>query len=139
MDLSTPYWCVLRAYSEPADRCSYLQFHSLAYLVKLHIEVVMTELIIKIVRYSNSNNGTELTDTNAEYIPDTAVRRSRRPDFSLASGDSIRATYNASVSVENGQWLFPGIEKTVRCEVEAEESEATTSIEPDAHKRTLEA
>jgi hypothetical protein len=107
----------------------------------------MTELIIKIARYSNSNQGTEQTDKSvAEYIPDTALRRSstRRAEFSLASAGSNRATYNASVSAENGQWPFPakaslfGIEKTVECEVETEESENTIQyIDVEAQGRRL--
>jgi len=104
----------------------------------------MTELIIKIVRHSNSNHATEETDTNAEYIPDTAVRRSsRRPDFSLASIGSNRPTYSASVSAENGQWpLFPaktslfGIEKTVMCEVAAE-GEPRRELDLEAQGKAL--
>jgi hypothetical protein len=121
-----------------------VQFHPLAYLVKLHIEVVMTELIIKIVRNSNSNCGTEETDTNTEYIPDTAVRRSsRRPDFSLTSIGSNRATYNASVSADNRSWPFPanasmfGIEKTVMCEVEAEGGSQQRELDLEARGKTL--
>jgi hypothetical protein len=124
-----------------------LQFHPLAYLVKLHIEVVMTELIIKIVRVSSSNQGTEQAySTNVEYIPDTALRRSstRRAEFSLTSIGSNRATYNASISADNAQWPFQtkaslfGIEKTVECNVEAEESENTTrDIDADGQGRTL--
>jgi hypothetical protein len=127
------------------NRCSYLQFHSLAYLVKLHIEVVMTELIIKIVRYSNSNQGTDLSDSpNTEYIPDTAVRRSSTQpmDFSLASIGSNRPTYNATVSAENGQWPLPakgsvfGIEKTVECEVEEGSDHTPRDVDLESQRRT---
>jgi hypothetical protein len=110
----------------------------------------MTDLIIKIVRFSHgprsSIHGTELQDSNAKYIPDTAIRSgTKRPVFGTLSCESNRGTYNASVSAENGQWQFPnepslfGIEKTVVCEVEAEESEATMKdvINNDAHGRRL--
>jgi hypothetical protein len=107
----------------------------------------MTELIIKIVRFSDSNRGTEHSHkTNGEYIPDTAVRRcsTKRAEFSVTSIGSNRATYNASVSAENGQWPLParaslfGIEKTIECEVEAEESENTIqSVDAEAQGTRL--
>jgi hypothetical protein len=123
-----------------------VQFHPLAYLVKLHIEIVMTELIVKIVRFSESNWGTEQShNTSSEYIPDTAVRRlsTKKAELCVTSIGSNRATYNTSVSAEDGQRPFPakaslfGIEKIVECDVKAEVSENTIQhIDVEAQGRS---
>ena len=38
-----------------ADFCSYIQFHPLVYLLKLHIEMNMADLIGKVVRAGNND------------------------------------------------------------------------------------
>ncbi|KAH8204839.1 hypothetical protein TruAng_001028 [Truncatella angustata] len=50
----------------------YIQFHPLVYLIKLHIELNMAELIAKIVRATNPMNTTEEDGTQCPREPDVS-------------------------------------------------------------------
>jgi hypothetical protein len=122
---------------------SYLQFHSLAYFVKLHIEIVMTDLIIKIVRYSGPTSSASGTvDTSRRHVQHTSRSEAGRLEGVNGSGATNGAANSASVSAENGPWPFPedpslfGIEKTVACQIEPADSESTMrDVDADGNGR----
>ncbi|KAF6805486.1 hypothetical protein CSOJ01_09485 [Colletotrichum sojae] len=69
-----------------ADLLSYAQFHPLAYLLKLHIEMGMADLIAKVVRESHSMNAhPESRRDSNEITPSTSATPDQKKSLSNGS------------------------------------------------------
>jgi hypothetical protein len=99
---------------------SYIQFHSLAYIVKLYIELIMAELITKVVRANhipNYSNSTELQENvdNSKPRHDESFWNAEKTNYiaHISALDTKRA-HNFSVEILRDGTMAPdfGIQKT---------------------------
>ncbi|KAM5515189.1 hypothetical protein FOXYSP1_06155 [Fusarium oxysporum f. sp. phaseoli] len=96
----------------------YVQFHPLAYLVKLHIEMNMADLIIKVVKASNNS---EYPDYSGSRSHSTQKKSSKQTGKSIPSamfvgGNTTFIEANTD-DIELVDRLEGGIQKTTRTEV----------------------
>ncbi|KAF9781448.1 hypothetical protein IL306_013444 [Fusarium sp. DS 682] len=71
----------------------YVQFHPLAYLVKLHIEMNMADLIIKVVKASNNSDypdysGSRSNPTTQKQKSSKQTGKSKIPSAMFAGGNT---------------------------------------------------
>ncbi|KAF4341026.1 hypothetical protein FBEOM_5077 [Fusarium beomiforme] len=98
----------------------YVQFHPLAYLVKLHIEMNMADLIIKVVKASNNSDypdysGSRSNPTQKQKSSKQAGK-SMIPSAMFAGGNTTFIEANKD-DIELVDRIEGGIQKTTRTEV----------------------
>jgi len=97
---------------------SYIQFHSLAYIVKLYIELIMAELITKVVRANqipNYSASTELQENNSKPAHDESYSNATTTDYvAHISALDTRRAHDSSIEILRDGTLVPGfgIQKT---------------------------
>ncbi|RFN48698.1 hypothetical protein FIE12Z_7017 [Fusarium flagelliforme] len=98
----------------------YVQFHPLAYLVKLHIEMNMADLIIKVVKASNGNgydySGSKSGSTQPKQKSGNKLGKGHIPSAMFIGGNlTFVQAGDDDIEMNN---LEGGIQKTTRTEVE---------------------
>ncbi|OBS17811.1 hypothetical protein FPOA_09541 [Fusarium poae] len=98
----------------------YVQFHPLAYLVKLHIEMNMADLIIKVVKASNGNgydySGSKSGSTQPKQKSGNKLGKGHIPS-AMFIGGNLTLCQAGDDDIEMNR-LEGGIQKTTRTEVE---------------------
>ncbi|KAL6925223.1 hypothetical protein FSST1_002497 [Fusarium sambucinum] len=98
----------------------YVQFHPLAYLVKLHIEMNMADLIIKVVKASNGNgydySGSKSGNTQPKQKSSNKPGKSHVPS-AMFIGGNLTFCQAGDDDIEMNR-MEGGIQKTTRTEVE---------------------
>ncbi|RGP67057.1 hypothetical protein FLONG3_8620 [Fusarium longipes] len=98
----------------------YVQFHPLAYLVKLHIEMNMADLIIKVVKASNGNgydySGSKSGSTQPKQKSGNKLGKGHIPSAMFVGGNLTFV--QAGVEDIEMNRMEGGIQKTTRTEVE---------------------
>jgi hypothetical protein len=103
---------------------SYVQFHPLAYLVKLHIEMNMADLIIKVVKASNGNgydySGSKSGSTQPKQkSAANKLGKGHIPSAMFVGGNLTFVQAGADDDdIEMNRMDQGGIQKTTRTEVE---------------------
>ncbi|KAM0561999.1 hypothetical protein ACHAPJ_002441 [Fusarium lateritium] len=110
----------------------YVQFHPLAYLVKLHIEMNMADLITKVVKASNPNgydySGSRSNPTQQlQKSSRGQSNKSKAPTGMFAGGNTTFIEAGAD-DIEMVDRMEGGIQKTTRTEVVVKQS---SQSEPD--------
>ncbi|GKT99546.1 hypothetical protein FLAG1_01018 [Fusarium langsethiae] len=98
----------------------YVQFHPLAYLVKLHIEMNMADLIVKVVKASNGNgydySGSKSGSTQPKQKSGNKLGKGHIPSAMFIGGNLT--LIQAGVDDIEMNRMEGGIQKTTRTEVE---------------------
>ncbi|KAF4456394.1 hypothetical protein F53441_1464 [Fusarium austroafricanum] len=101
----------------------YVQFHPLAYLVKLHIEMNMADLIIKVVKASNNGDYPDYSGSRSNPTNPTQKQKSSRqtgkskvPSAMFMGGNTTFIEANTD-DIELVDRMEGGIQKTTRMEV----------------------
>jgi hypothetical protein len=123
---------------------SYIAFHPLAYTVKLYIELVMTDLIVKVVRSSrspNSNTYSGQTQTSRHHQADPDMEshmgvsnQDTHKEYSAhisAKSDTPRMGISLRTSIDAAMAILPGagIQKTVSIVMNRVDGSKTSSME----------
>ncbi|KAM0238897.1 hypothetical protein ACHAP5_008532 [Fusarium lateritium] len=113
----------------------YVQFHPLAYLVKLHIEMNMADLIIKVVKASNNGNypdysGDRSRSTEQKKKSSRPSRKSKMPSAMFMGGNTtvIEAGVDDIAMVD---MMEGGIQKTTRTEVSVKHTRKSEADDRD--------
>ncbi|KAF5582288.1 hypothetical protein FPANT_8598 [Fusarium pseudoanthophilum] len=97
----------------------YVQFHPLAYLVKLHIEMNMADLIIKVVKASNNSDYPDYSGSRSHSTQKKSSKqtgKSKIPSAMFVGGNTTFIEANTD-DIELVDRLEGGIQKTTRTEV----------------------
>ncbi|KAG9505279.1 hypothetical protein J7337_002246 [Fusarium musae] len=97
----------------------YVQFHPLAYLVKLHIEMNMADLIIKVVKASNNSDYPDYSGSRSHSTQKKSSKQTgkiRVPSAMFVGGNTTFIEANTD-DIELVDRLERGIQKTTRTEV----------------------
>ncbi|KAF6527205.1 hypothetical protein ACKRZS_014005 [Fusarium odoratissimum] len=97
----------------------YVQFHPLAYLVKLHIEMNMADLIIKVVKASNNSDYPDYSGSRSHSTQKKSSKqtgKSKVPSAMFVGGNTTFIEANTD-DIELVDRLEGGIQKTTRTEV----------------------
>ncbi|CEF85470.1 hypothetical protein FGSG_06594 [Fusarium graminearum PH-1] len=114
----------------------YVQFHPLAYLVKLHIEMNMADLIIKVVKASNSNgydySGSKSGNTQPKQNGANKLGKGHIPSAMFVGGNLtlIQAGVDDDEDIEMNR-MEGGIQKTTRTEVVVKQTRPSDSDDRD--------
>ncbi|PTD10246.1 hypothetical protein FCULG_00008806 [Fusarium culmorum] len=114
----------------------YVQFHPLAYLVKLHIEMNMADLIIKVVKASNGNgydySGSKSGNTQPKQNGPNKLGKGHIPSAMFVGGNLtlIQAGVDDGEDIEMNR-MEGGIQKTTRTEVVVKQTRPSDSDDRD--------
>ncbi|EYB24710.1 hypothetical protein SNK03_007856 [Fusarium graminearum] len=114
----------------------YVQFHPLAYLVKLHIEMNMADLIIKVVKASNGNgydySGSKSGNTQPKQNGANKLGKGHIPSAMFVGGNLtlIQAGVDDDEDIEMNR-MEGGIQKTTRTEVVVKQTRPSDSDDRD--------
>ncbi|KAJ3469427.1 hypothetical protein MRS44_003492 [Fusarium solani] len=114
----------------------YVQFHPLAYLVKLHIEMNMADLITKVVKASNPSgypdySGSRSRTTQQGKSSGRGVTGNSKHPASMFAGGNTTYIEAGAEEIELPTRNEHGIHKTVRTEVVVKPSRQSQYDDPD--------
>ena len=102
-----------------------MQFHPLAYIVKLNIEMTMSELISKVARAQNTPHGAVIASTSGDRSgPRSQMTRDEKQltQSNIDAYNSSRLHKNATEDMELGILDHSGPPNHTRTEIEADRS-----------------